>query len=383
MNKIISILLLVLIMCSCQQNEEEDQDPPIVLDMTEKYEEISLDLEDLASDIRLVRLETKGNNLMRHFRGYVGDKCIISFDQEKILLFSAEGDFICIVSNKGKGPNEFNYIDALNVDENEKFLYFHDQQKNNISKYNLRTNSFGENIPLARKTELMSDLLSLNDTTLAILSAKGSNNRYLYFLQSTRGELLDGIRKPQDKGPRAWAGSSAYFTESSDNKLILQPHDSDTVFQVTGSTMKPVVVFHHSSALKKGDVTEGTNSSLIKISKGEVLFSKSAYRKKITPTSASYRVIEWEYLMHDITKNETHIVKIHWNFHGIEIEVPYLSTQNGKRFGIQWNAFAFKELLFKAMNENSIKGNNLESIRSIYNQISSEDNPVLLTGKWR
>ena len=96
----------------------------IVIDVAEKYDEVSLRLDDVLDDIKLIRLETTGHSLLSYFSGYVGEKHIIAMDRNRVLLFSADGKYNRTIAQRGKGPGEFTQIDAWDVDDNEQFLYF-------------------------------------------------------------------------------------------------------------------------------------------------------------------------------------------------------------------------------------------------------------------
>ena len=75
-------------------------------------------------------------------------------DRDRILLFSADGKYTCTIAQRGKGPGEFNQIDAYDVDDNEQFIYYHDRGKNYINKYTLSSCKHEENIPFTNKGNL-------------------------------------------------------------------------------------------------------------------------------------------------------------------------------------------------------------------------------------
>lgn len=188
-------LFAIILLNGCQESGKGDiLNDIIVIDLAEKYDEVSLKLDDVLDDIKLIRLETTEHSLLSYFSGYVGEKHIIAMDRNRVLLFSADGKYNRTIAKRGKGPGEFTQIDAWDVDDNEQFLYYHDKGKNYINKYNISSCKHEDNIPFANKGDL-SNMVSVNDTLLAIVPGMFAGYGYLYFFQSTTGEIITGQKK--------------------------------------------------------------------------------------------------------------------------------------------------------------------------------------------
>ena len=139
-------IVLSLFSSGCKNTSESTLNNNITINKKSQFNDTTVVLKNLAHDIKLIRLEANENCLISYFNGYVGDNNIISVNREKLLLFSGEGEFVKVISKRGRGPDEFTQIDAWDVDDDEKFLYYHDKGKNYIKKYNLIEKRFENDI---------------------------------------------------------------------------------------------------------------------------------------------------------------------------------------------------------------------------------------------
>ena len=226
--KTINILLILfcLIVVSCS-TDGVDSDV-ITIDLTRNIDATYLNLNEYVSDLKLIRLETTENSLIRRFNGYVGDRYILAIENDNVLQFSSDGKFIRTIAKRGKGPDEFNQIDAWTVDEDEQYFLFHDVRRDAIYKYDLENNLMSESIPFEDKGYL-SKIVLVNDSIISILPGMFSEHGYLYFNQSTSGRIINGIKKEIVEHPGAWAGSSPVFKKTIDNSIVFQPSESDTI----------------------------------------------------------------------------------------------------------------------------------------------------------
>lgn len=119
---ILLIFIGLILLTSCNQQTSNEQESLLTIDLSSPVASIILPLTDIADNIQMSRLETGDDCLVSNFRGFVGEKHIISFEREKILQFSADGAFIREIMHEGKGPNEYSYIGAWDVDKAERFL---------------------------------------------------------------------------------------------------------------------------------------------------------------------------------------------------------------------------------------------------------------------
>ncbi len=381
---IVYSLCFVTLIPGCNQlNKVDAVEDVLVLDFTKKYDEISFKLSDISDDIKLVRLETTDNSLIKYFNGYVGEKYIISVGNDKVMQFSADGKFMRTIAVRGKGPGEFTQIDAWDIDENEQFFLYHNNSKNYIDKYNLDSGQHERNIPFVEYGYL-SKLLSINDSTLAILPGMFSRYGYLYFYQSIGGQIIEGIKKEPVPHPGTWAGQSPVFTKATDNSILFQPSESDTIFRIEGAEMQPIFSLKVEEPQKIGDKTIGFHVSFLHMRKDKIFLYKSGYESIVTQNSSSIKTLGIEYLIFNRKNNVLQkISPIYYDNLEIELNSPLLSFPRHNQFVIQYQALDFVKLLDKAIKDDSFPDSKRDTLKKLYSEISEYDNPILITGKLR
>lgn len=128
MNYIKKILLVsfTIIFCFCGRKGTDKENSGNVLKIDLLSESVSevKNLSELASDARYVPLQTTDSSLMSGFCRKVikaGDKFYIHSGQE-ILCFDSEGKFLYKLSNEGRGPQEYNFINDFDISTDNRIL---------------------------------------------------------------------------------------------------------------------------------------------------------------------------------------------------------------------------------------------------------------------
>ncbi len=374
---------VIFIICCRQPDKSDDLESILNIDLTEKYIDVPLILSDLSDDVRLVRLETNKNSLIPRFHGFVGEKYIISIDPKKVLQFSADGRYIRTIAIKGRGPGEFNQVDTWAVDDNEQFLFYHDFSKNHINKYNLKSGRYERKIPF-EENGYLSNMLSVNDSTLAILPSLFSKYGYLYFYQSNTGRILEGIKKEPVPHPGAWAGMSPVFIKAKDNSILFQPPESDTIFRIKGPEMVPVISLIVEKPQKNGYKITGFYVSILYMDKDRVFLRKRGYENIVTPNTVSMNLSDPEFLFLNRSNNTLNkISSIYFDYLGIQLTVPSFGFPHYTQFMVQYQAMDFKKLLEDALKNGDLPGDKKNELKKLNSEISEGDNPVLITGKYK
>ena len=167
----------------------------------------------------------------------VGDKHIISIDQNKILQFSKDGAFIRILIKAGKGPEEFLRAEAFALDDKNDILFInHRGDSHNISIYNL-TN--GQRIKRIRTgvDNLISQIIVTGDSILTIVPMM--SKEYNFYYLTTSGDFISGFAPPKAKN--IGLETSTNFT---DNILFYMPKEYDTLYIVNKNSSTPYCFFN-------------------------------------------------------------------------------------------------------------------------------------------
>lgn len=376
---LICSLLFSLIGCK-QYNKHESSERITTIDVTQKADEISIDLSDLSDNIKLVKLETNEESLIEYFYGIVGDKYIISINENNILQFSSDGSFIGTIAVRGGGPNEFNQLDAFVLDDKERFLMYHDISRSNIFKYNLDKREYEKPIPF-ELIDSFNGMVAINDTTLAILTGRFSKYPYRYFYLSHNGGLLGGLKKETIIPQGCWAGRTPIFMKAMDNSILLHPSETDTLFSVNKNEMKPLLSFTVEKPVKTGSKTVGYHLAFLTMNQSFVYLQKSGYESIITTHSSQINISDSQIIV--FNKEDASVKKINqltYQDIGITLNPYYLTFLKNNRFIIRYPAIEFKALLNKAIKDNSIGEEKLNNLKRLNDSITENDNPILITG---
>ncbi|MBT30867.1 MAG: hypothetical protein CMO01_14510 [Thalassobius sp.] len=378
----IGLLLSLLVACTpSHKNTEIVETKAIHLDLTQDFDDAPLQLDKYLDEFKLIQLETNPDNLLSYFRGYIGDKNIIAFSQEKIMWFSADGKYKRAIAIKGKGPDEFKQIDAWAVDDEEQYFLYHDRERDYIYKFDLATGTFVDEIPFEDKGYL-SSMLIVNDTTLAFMPSQFATYGYLYFYQNTDGKVFNGVEKTDKPHPGAWAGTDQYFKQLNDYSILLQKSDTDTIYQVQGGEMQPYIYLGLEEQKISGYKTTGYAASPIYIKNEKFFFNKYSFEKEISPNNASMSINNNHYLIFD--KKDQSIEsfgKAYFNYYGLKIPISYFSFTNDGHLINFIQAYKLKTLIDETLKEGELSEAQKSFLVDLNSKIKDDDNPILITGK--
>jgi hypothetical protein len=350
------------------------------IDLINKITENQFLINRITDELRLIKLETNSNSFITYFSGFIGRKHIISFNQDKVILFSSSGDYMYTIAKNGKGPNDFIGIDGWDVDSDEKYLIFHDYGRKYLNRFNLETANFETNIPCIDITRI-TNLQLINDTLIYILPYLYSGSNYLFYQQNFSGRIVGGINRESvsHKGP--WTGRLPIFMKTSNGSIIFHPSESDTIFMISGNDLKPIFTIKTTEPHKNGNITSGTYVSLQAICKESVILRRSDFEIERTEKSLSSRSLKNDYVKYDINKKIVEVINpLILEYSGIRLKCPNIvSFINDNQFLAVYQATEFKKSLMEALkSESEIK--NREKITSLYDQINDNDNPILIVG---
>ena len=116
-----------------------------MIDIDNPLGSVDLKISDLLDDITFVPLETR-DNLVLSTAGTpfaITHNYILASTPEKLLQFDRQGNYIRTLANKGNGPNEFNSVMHLLVDEHRELIYYSQfSSKVSLTSIDLKTGLF-------------------------------------------------------------------------------------------------------------------------------------------------------------------------------------------------------------------------------------------------
>ena len=118
--------------------------------------------------------------------------------------------------------------------------------------------------------------------------------------------------------------------------------------------------------------------------KNQLLISKSGYESKIAGTSLSINTTGLELLSVDLKTMKTRkLDPIFLDVMDIELEVPYINFPRKNQILITYQAVYFKKMINKTIKRKNVTDSKKERLMQLNNEISENDNPIIITGTWK
>lgn len=195
------------------------------LDKTDK-----VSIFDLADSISIVQLETTNESLIKYVSNVIPYKnrlYVFDYSSQNIFCFSSTGQFLFKINKKGRGPEEYEYLESFNIDNiNDQLLLLvpwgslltFDMDGNFISKKKLPEEVLSYN-----------EVFAINRDTLLFLSS--NEYRAIYYSRksdSIINKCLGADEMPEielTKGDVYMYKDSLYFSSAGfDNNVLNMSH---------------------------------------------------------------------------------------------------------------------------------------------------------------
>jgi len=385
-NLYMTIMILASVACGSNGSRGTDgvvadSSGMVTVSLSKTMTGTTFSLNEVAEGITVSRLETTDASLMRYFHGHVGSRYIISVENSKILLFTSGGSFLGEIARRGKGPGEFQQIDAWDVAPDEEYFIYHDKGKDYFEVYDLGSKTCSARIPIDDKGGL-DDVIIMNDTLMAVLPDMFSQYGYLFFYQTNGGLITDGIEKEPVPHPGAWAGMAAVFIRDGNGSLAFQPVECDTVFTIRGTEMKPILRLKTDKPEISGDDIKGSDGQMKYICDRYLFIDQTYYEKTISPGNASIGINGVDHYLFfredaSLLKTTGYILK----YQGIDIELAYLGFSGGNRFYSALKAADFNNMVIKQLGSTGLLPEQKQYWTNLMDGITENDNPVIIAGR--
>lgn len=258
------IIAFVLASCSIKTTTTT-QDLPI-LNVTQKPEK-TIYIEDIA-DLEFIRLETNDSTLVsRSLPDVVSEHYIVYHNQDgQVLVFSRKGKILYSFNHMGEGPEEYQSMMDILLDENSTELYINDIIKSNIFVYSI-DGTFKRHIPLPKRF-FPDCLMNYDENHLFCYNSyymdKSQNgmskeeisqrNKPYYFISKQTGELTsleyeipnrmgNQVFQMKDDGtPLAIIMTNIYPLTRNTPDILITEFTDDTLYSLKDGKLLPVMV---------------------------------------------------------------------------------------------------------------------------------------------
>jgi 6-bladed beta-propeller len=376
--RIIRLIILLILATSCTGGNR--QKPVPVIDLQNPGETRDLYLSELLDDIRVVKLETANEILLGQHTNYlVGERYIITIDNEKILQFSNNGGFLRTLAKAGNGPEEFLRAEAFALDDKNDILYInHRGDSYNILAFDLKTGERIKRIPTG-VDNLIAQIIVSGDSILTIVPRM--NREYNLYNLTTSGKIINGIAPPKVKGIGLQTSIDMVM-----NELYYMPKEYDTLYKVRETGLKPYCFFHIEDRFTYENNETGNFVYLSANAPGFIFANKAHARIKLNEDGETFSMNADKQTRYYINKNDFSVAGIknfRNDFLGIEEDPDqwknYLFITNNLGF-VCYSSFELKQKIAEALESNKPDNPVKQRISALNQEIKESDNPVLVIG---
>jgi hypothetical protein len=377
--KTVRLIFLLILITSC--NGRISQKPFPVIDLQNPGDTRDIYLSELLDDIRLVKLETNDEILLGQYTYYlVGERYIITIDNDKILQFSNNGRFLRTLAKAGNGPEEFLRAEAFALDDKNDILYInHRSDSRNISAFDLKKGERIKRFPTG-VDNLISQIIVSGDSTLTIVPRM--NREYNFYNLTTSGKFVNGIAPPGVKGIGLQTSIDMVM-----NELYYMPKEYDTLYIVYKTSYKPYCFFNLEDRFTYENNEIGNFVYLSANAPGFIIANKAHASIKLNDDGETFSMNADKQTRYFINKRDFTVSEIkdfHNDFLGIDENIDqwdnylYITSNLGY---VVYSSFELKQKIAKALE--SAKLDNLieQRILALDLEIKDNDNPVLVIGK--
>ena len=329
----------------------------------------------LVGESRLVRLEMKEEALLNdYFRVWAGEKYIITYGNEEMYQFAADGTYIRKLASYGRAPGEYQNIIALTVDEPGERLYFSDYgRQNSIQVINLKNGEYENSLPgiygFPKK------MILAGDSILYCIPLLLKDAAYEIYALTSSGQFLGGIKKETCREERqknhSYLGIAGGFVH-------YMSGITDTLYRITADTRKPEYYFHAGYYLKEFKPDEkGEEIEMIVETSRFILFDRLFIR--MADSRFGKNIITYDenrdpetYVFDKLNDGLFKVKSIYFDDLDFELE-DYLFEVSEHYLCQSFSAMKFRERIKSANSP----------YHDWYNAIADDDNPVLVLGKVR
>ena len=363
------ILTISLVVIGCGSGSGVKQ-----LDVRAVEKDTVLRWTQLVCESRLVRLETKEEALLNdYFRVWAGEKYIITYGNEEMHQFAADGTHIRKLASYGRAPGEYQNIIALTVDELGERLYFSDYGRQNaIQVVNLKNGEY-EN-PLPAPYGLPKKMILAGDSLLYCVPLGMKEAAYEAYVLTFSGQFLGGIKKETYREGRLKNHS---YLGIAGEYVHYMSGITDTLYWIAVDKKKPEYCFRLGHYLKEFKPEEkGEEIEMIAETSQFILFDRLFI--KLADARFGKNIITYDenrdpetYVFDKLNDGLFKVKSIYFDDLDIELE-DYLFEVSEHYI---CKIFSAMELQERIKSESS-------PYHDWYNAITDEDNPILLLGKY-
>jgi hypothetical protein len=354
----------------------------MVMNLKSIRDSTRIKLSELATNLQFIRLETLPECLISFATYYVGDKYILAKTKTAILQFDHLGKFIRVLTTKGQGPTEFETAEWV-IDEKKQRLILADEQKtSHFLAFDLNTGEYLGDIPKAVPGVTRKFALTAFGSLACVPymnPGEQSDHFYLYW-QDLNGKLIDAIKGPA--GLAIWHDN--YFEPLPDGYRYMLAHiNKDTIYTVRNKALIPFVAFNHGEEVPENMETPGYRSMKIALETNNYLIISKLQLTKLfdTGNGTTTTWTENDYILDKKQRKAFLISGIDNDFVGAVNPIQLFKKLSNNKICCAFQAFELIGMAERAIENPKSDQKLIGRMKGIQEQLSRDDNPVLIVGK--
>jgi hypothetical protein len=289
------VIFLMIVFCSCGRkttNETSNTESVIEIDLLSEPESTFKELSDFAENIEYIPLQTTERSLIGSFtlkllnienRIYIQNSGL----EGEILCFDIYGKFLFKINNRGRGPEEYDFVTDFDVSSDNKILTILSSSTRKLATYEISDTgfTFQRSITLKEPTPWRVSLIPETDKAFMTIPAWSGTEPTLSLLINAEGDTIHfkpncykfNRTQSSQGGSRSTEGLLAY---NIGDFVCFKEECSDTVFYVDAKnwSFRPRIIFDTHGTLftpeMKGDSKKIRDNSTSYIPK---IFETSKY----------------------------------------------------------------------------------------------------------
>jgi hypothetical protein len=254
------LIFVLIVFCSCDRKttDKSNAGSVIEIDLLSEPESIIKELSDFAENVEYIPLQTSESSLIGPLilkivnndnKVYIQNSGLAG----EILCFNIDGKFLCKISNRGRGPEEYDFVTDFDVSSDNKTLTILSSSARKLPAYGISDTgfTFRRSITLKNPAPWRICLVPETDKAFLAIPSWTGTETTLSLLINTSGDTLyfksncykyNRIQRGQG-GFRSTEGLLIYSTG---NFVCFKEEFSDTVFYVDSkdNSFKPRIIFN-------------------------------------------------------------------------------------------------------------------------------------------
>ncbi len=389
--KMYSVILLTLtgILQSCIDSRNADFEPSptlITLDLTRDIEFKNAQLDDLADHLEVIQLETTPESILRSIRAEFSENYILCLSGVRALLFNRQGHFLGSMKRTGIGADEYWDSNRWAIDETNNRIYTYNPYNSKLIRYYLDRRQVEDAFSTETNGSLQ-EMIVLNKDSIFAIRHVNRIFPYQYYYLSPEGHLLDGKSWDTTHYTHSNTSSSPFLQIDHKNRIIFQPSDTDTIFEIRGVIDHPLIAFKKKkySNFGKKETIQHIYLKGLDLHRNAILHMVQEERITDGPVVVTSKPMD-QFLfryhagINEIEKFDT----ISFNFQGLELNLSehYFRVSGINSFYISIPINDILEKCEDFLNTNP-EPDKAAQVQALQASLDINSNPLLITGRWK